>query len=498
MSEGLKVDFAELDRMTNGLTDLNAYALPLVPKVGAISADGDLLASAILSPGTAVAAESAVLTASVQLGVTVASTEALVVITASIVKVYQTAEAALVVAIPVVEAAFDRTLFLTLAPLTTGVVVSMVTNALALGVGAEGVRALAVSLWEAVGEASSWTESGGFATNLAAAFASNFSVSNASAFSLAAFQSILGSRGDLGYNTLLSLLVHEGHGVGLFDDGRASWAESSADNSAKKKGDLDDIAQATFGRPQYSDAEDYRAPLDVDANGNVRPRTLGQLWAGAAQIDGIGAKESGDVRVIRIDTPDGPRFVVQIPSTQVWDPRAGAVPNDLTSDVMAMRYGDSSALASSVREILRSIPEVRDGNAPVMLTGFSLGGITAGAIAADPQGLNVQQVVTAGSPIGRMDIPTSTSVTSFESREDPIARLDGSENPHRPGWNTIGGAAPSIHGEPPQAEHSFVDAHSATRYSVMAQEHPDVDRKSTASQFLDGDQTVTDYRVERQ
>lgn len=497
MSDGIKVDFAEIDRMSTAITNLNSFAAPLVPKIGALSVDGDLLASAILSPGTAAAAEGAVISASAQLGLTVVSTEALVLITASVSKVYQAAEVGLALAVPAVEHVGDQALLAAGGLGTVSLMTAMLGVAAAAATVADGVPAVVESLWDAVGERSTWTAPGAFGVNVARAFASNFSPSDFSSTTVSVFQGTLGARGDVGYALLLSLLVHQGRGAGLFNDGTATSTPSELGNTVAKQNDLDTLAEKIYGRPQYAQGEDMKGatPFEVDQRGNVKPRNLSELWAGAGQIDNIGAKEYGNLRVIRTESEDGPRFVVQIPSTQVWDPKAGPVPNDLTSDVLAMRYGDSTALANVVRKQLMDIPEIRDGQAPVMLTGFSLGGITAGAIAADPGKLNVQQVVTAGAPIGRMDIPPDITVTSFEAREDPIARLDGAQNPSRPGWMTVGGPAPAFSGG--RGEQTFVSAHDAARYAIMAKQDPALNNESAAAQFLDGEQTVVDYRLER-
>lgn len=495
MSDGIKVDYAEIDRLTTGITALNSFAGPLVPKVGALSVDGDLLASAILSPGTALAAEGAVMNASAQLSVTIVSSEALVIITASISKVYEAAEVALAAAAALADEAVDQALLIGGLPVTLVTVVDLLGVSLATGAFLEGGRALVVSLGDALGNPSSWQTSGGFAGEVARRFIDNFSTSNFSAWSLKAFETALGSHGDIGYDALLSLLLHQGGALRLFEDGAGTTSPSDLGNTLKKQNDLDQIATDVYGRAQQSEEDDYVPPLLTDENGNIVPRSVDELWAGAAQIDGIGAKEYGDLRVMRVDGPGGPRFVVQIPSTQVWDPRAGTVPNDVTSDVLAMRYGDSTTLAQTVRSTLDRIPEIRDGHAPVMLTGFSLGGITAGAIAEDPQGLNVQQVVTAGAPIGRMDIPDSTAVTSFEAREDPVARLDGATNPSRDGWNTISAPAPALSGH--GGEQDFATAHNASRYAIMARQHPDSPGLAEVDRFLQGQQTVQDYRLER-
>lgn len=505
MSDGLKVDFAEIDRMVTGLTNLNAYALPLVPKVGALSADGDLLASAILSPGTAVAAEGAVLSASAQLGVTMVTTEALVVITASIVKVYEAAETAIAAAAAAIEAKVAEAVVVTARVVTDVVlgvqtvvytvtaVTAIVKQAIDTGLVSDIAGIAGQSMQEALrtamdGDGTLAQRFVVFATATGNNFGDNFmaALPALSPKIVQVEQNALGDlRGSGTYNDLLSTLIADGHRFGLFDDGTSSIVDQAIDPD--KLADRRDTALAA------SIAQTGQS-LKTDADGNIIPTNVSSLFASSSQIDNMGQDDFANVRIFKTVGEDGvTRYTVQIPSTQSWDPAAGEAPNDLTSDVMAMRYGNNTALSQGVLDAMKQAGITDE---PVMLTGFSLGGITAGAIAADPQGYNVQQVVTAGSPIGAMHIPSSTNVAAFESTKDPIAALDGTPNPSS--WTTVGGAAPTKIGE--GSVPTIADAHDANRYAVMAGQNPTVNGDGSITQFLGGtgnQTTVTDYQVRR-
>ncbi|OIH97346.1 hypothetical protein [Curtobacterium sp. MCBA15_001] len=505
MSEGLKVDFAEIDRMTNGLTELNTWALPLVPKVGAISADGDLLASAILSPGSAVAAESAALTASVQLGVTVASTEALVVVTASIVKVYQTAELALAVAATTIQVtvtaaaglvgrvAVDVLLSVKTGIYTVVTLAAVTKEAVDSGLVADVASIAAHSLKDAFdsamrGDASLADRFQQFSSDAAKNFSTNFAAAlpGLSPKIVAVEQESLGDLRKLGvYDDLLSTLIADGQRFGFFEDGRPKIVTDAIEPDK-----LTDRRDTALVASTVQTGQSFT----TDADGNIVPTDVGSLFASSSQIDNIGQDDFADVRIIKsIDVDGTVRYTVQIPSTQSWDPTAGATPNDLTSDAMAMRFGNNSALS---RGVLDAMKRAGIEGEPVMMTGFSLGGITAGAIAADPHGYNIQQVVTAGSPIGAMDIPSTTRVTSLESVQDPIAGLDGVDNPSS--WSTVRGDAPTKLGE--SVSPTLASAHDANRYSVMASGNPAVNDDGSIVQFLGGSAkttTVTDYQIRR-
>jgi pimeloyl-ACP methyl ester carboxylesterase len=61
---------------------------------------------------------------------------------------------------------------------------------------------------------------------------------------------------------------------------------------------------------------------------------------------------------------------------------------------------------------------------PVMLVGFSQGGIMAGHLAAYNSDYNWDAVVVAGAPIDSMPIPSSTTVVSVQHDGDLVPRLD--------------------------------------------------------------------------
>lgn len=218
--------------------------------------------------------------------------------------------------------------------------------------------------------------------------------------------------------------------------------------------------------------------------------------------DDIDTRDGGDTYArIRIVDAGGepPHWIVQIPSTQAWSPEAGSTPNDVTSDLHAMA-GNPTALAEAVKNAMAEAGIAP--NDPVMLEGFSLGGITAGMMAADDSlGYNVTHVVTAGSPIARFPIDSDIQVLSLEHSEDPVARLDGRGNPVGSNWTTVQTDAPRLNGE--DADPGIAAAHNAARYAETAaaageQGDPSYDHfVDSASQFLNPDGTVTDYGAQR-
>jgi hypothetical protein len=275
----------------------------------------------------------------------------------------------------------------------------------------------------------------------------------------------------LTYEQAIAAIAGGGGRFGLFEDGQGGLA---------------------------MDPDDPTQPLAVPRDRTVTD--LGDLMQGSADID-QGEEELSNIRVIQSAGPP-PSWIVQIPSTQVWDPHGGAISNDLTSDIAAMQ-GGQTALSQAVKDAMAAAGI--SPTDPVMLEGFSLGGITAGLLASDPDlGYNVTHVVTAGSPIARFDIPDDVQVLSMEFNEDPVARLDGQGNPDSANWTTVQGDAPRLGGvNPEQQDPGIAGAHNAQRYEIMADQttssgDPSIESYlDSTSGFFSGDQQVTDYSPTR-
>lgn len=171
--------------------------------------------------------------------------------------------------------------------------------------------------------------------------------------------------------------------------------------------------------------------------------------------------EAATVQIVETRGPCGPSYVVQIPGTQAWGAIRRDNPVDLTTNLHLVA-GRQTDLARAVVQAMR-VAHIPRG-APVLLTGHSQGGIAAAAIASDPEyrgEFNIRAVITAGSPIGRMEIPEDVAVLSIESEQDVVPKLDGVDNPDRPSWVTVrrnlsAGTAPDP-GKGVSAAHSLVN-----------------------------------------
>lgn len=188
-------------------------------------------------------------------------------------------------------------------------------------------------------------------------------------------------------------------------------------------------AREERGTPDFVDAE--RRPRRED-------ESLSTMFDDLIAIDEAGHLDPSDdsinhesvVRIIPFVGPDGQIiYRVHIPSTQQWTP-GGTSGNDVTSDVVAkMTPEQQTQLEKMVIDAMQRAG-IRPGD-HVMLAGWSLGGITAGNLAADPgftSTYNVDAIAVAGSSVDDLDIPHSIRVLDVSHSSDPVPRT---ENPYR-------------------------------------------------------------------
>ena len=261
---------------------------------------------------------------------------------------------------------------------------------------------------------------------------------------------------------------------------------------------------------------DDRGVVRVSAVGASGADTTARAPTGLADLtrDQAGLPADGRVRVVEVVGDHGSAWVVEIAGTQAWEPRAGANPFDVTTDVRSMA-AQSTLLAAGVQQALASAQakaataqpgrDVR--SEPVLLSGHSLGGIVAAGLASSAQfrsAHRVTHVVAMGAPIGKVPVPADVQVMAVEHRQDPVPRLEGRSNPDRAGWVTV---TRDLDGTPgPEARASA--AHRSERYVETASAVDASDDRSVttwragADRFFPGTgepshAVVHDYRIQR-
>lgn len=534
---------AKLDDMRLQAQQLATVSSELIARSGTAAAkavDGDLLESMILSPVTGAAAEGAIVLASGSLLLVATETGVSAVFLEGAVVAYETADQVIAAATVALHNGVAFVIGVLAVPVAFVVAsgAAVIGGAWMLGVVGgnvvlEGVESLVDGAQQTEGQVGEnpWLllspvgVAGAFTANSMAAYSPQDVVDRTAQTYAEALGNLLQAaalgNAVLGENAwfvdvltdgapgLLSGLVFAGSGfpgfTGLMSGltGQA-WPPLTYEQA---------IAAIAGGGNRFGLFEDGTATLELGADGHPKPhdvpgvdvRGLGDLMNGSSEIDRIGGDDFSDIRIVESAGPPK-SYIVQIPSTQVWNPDAGPAANDSTSDVVAMQ-GEQTALASAVLEAMRAAGI--SSTDPVMLEGFSLGGITAGLIASDPSvPFNITHVATAGSPIARYDIPDDVQVLSLEFEEDPVARLDGRENPDRANWTTVQGDAPRLLDpatqEPEEHAPGIVFSHNSHRYEEFADHvasagDPSVDAfVDSADPFFSGDQTVVDYRGTRQ
>jgi hypothetical protein len=190
-----------------------------------------------------------------------------------------------------------------------------------------------------------------------------------------------------------------------------------------------------------------RMPQDFAAKGDVAPANLQDVMRNfqnrnAYTDQNRGLQSEIDVQAVTATGNHGEQvttgYIVDIPGTKDWQ-FSGPRPylNDFGTNVHALA-GEPTAYEHGIEEALRQagVPP----GAPVMLVGHSQGGMVAVRAANDfvsSGKFNVTHVVTAGAPVGGMQVPNSVQVLSMENAHDIVPHLDGRPNPDHPNWTTV-------------------------------------------------------------
>ena len=160
------------------------------------------------------------------------------------------------------------------------------------------------------------------------------------------------------------------------------------------------------------------------------PRAQALVGRSAGIGDRLGtlAELGNDGRVV-VETVRGQdgtqRWVVQLPGMRSDDPVTGD-PQDLAGAVRAATLPDS-AYSDAVREAMR-LADVPRG-AQLLLVGHSAGGVVAMNLTADPAFNGGTYVVTdalaVGSPVDHKAVPAGTGVVTVTNDRDLVPALDG-------------------------------------------------------------------------
>lgn len=244
------------------------------------------------------------------------------------------------------------------------------------------------------------------------------------------------------------------------------------------------------GEPGLARRPDY--PTD-DASGP--PRRLSDLMRSLALRNENNDGGAIDVRIVTKTGTDGitrRSAIVDITGTTEWGftKRTSPTVSNVGTNLRAVGNQQSSYEAGVVLALRDS--GVRPDE-PIMLVGHSQGGLIAARLAADlarSQEFHVSHVVTAGSPIGLIDLPAGVQVLSLENTGDPVPELEGTLNPTRPNQLTA---------RVDRSGHDLTASYLPSAAEVDACGDPSVtDWLTGAKAFLRGDSIATKaYQVTR-
>lgn len=190
-----------------------------------------------------------------------------------------------------------------------------------------------------------------------------------------------------------------------------------------------------LGKPQQTKTDRQSTEPTGDPEADARSdreeaRDYQDLMGDLADQDREGGEEATQIRVVAIRDAAGNiiSWRVQLPSTQNWNPlnTDGALNDARTDAMLSMFPGVPTQYEQAVWDAMTQAG-VFESDAPIMFTGWSLGGMMAGELATNPRVADrVESVFTAGSAIDKhySDMPPDVRVTQINNGIDPVHTLE--------------------------------------------------------------------------
>jgi hypothetical protein len=150
------------------------------------------------------------------------------------------------------------------------------------------------------------------------------------------------------------------------------------------------------------------------------PQTLAERMARIPDTSSAGGDSR--IRIDRYSTPGQPdSFDVYVAGTADFGLKAQGEPFDMTSNIV----GEAQESPASYRAVLDAMQQAGVTSAsPMMLTGYSQGGLVASLVAASGD-YDVKGLVTFGSPSGQVPIPADVPTLTVRHAEDIVPATGG-------------------------------------------------------------------------
>ena len=226
----------------------------------------------------------------------------------------------------------------------------------------------------------------------------------------------------------------------------------------------------------YPEGDPLVVPTGIHVPGG-QPQSVEDLIDHLAQVaalsTGPDAPTNGTIEIQTVTTADGQVVhVVNLPGTD----DLATLPWTADDDVRDMG-SNLDLVAGTLDDYQQGILDAMhqagiQADEPVLVVGHSQGGMEAVAIAASDSGFTITDVVTAGSPTAQVgDLPTGLNVLSLEQHGDLVPLLDGEPNPPSVQQTTVlvdADPGPGI------AEHHGYDVYVDGAATVDQSSHPSV------------------------
>lgn len=225
----------------------------------------------------------------------------------------------------------------------------------------------------------------------------------------------------------------------------------------------------------YPEGDPVVEPLGTGAG--EQPASVEGLLAHLAEVaalsQGSDSPANGTIEIQTVTHADGQVVhIVNLPGTD----DLGTLPWTADDDVrdlgtnLDLIAGETDDYQQGILEAMAQAGIGADE--PVLVVGHSQGGMEAVAIAAGQSGFTVTDVVTAGSPTAQVgELPEGLNVLSLEQHGDLVPLLDGEPNPPSVEQTTV---LVDAHPGPGIETHHDHDVYIAGGAAVDASSHPSV------------------------
>ncbi len=223
-------------------------------------------------------------------------------------------------------------------------------------------------------------------------------------------------------------------GLGLLNPGDGPIDQATTNDAAR-------LLALLLGNDTGFDVNELPG-IDPSFHQQQAPGSLADLMQSLNDTNKLDAdvpSRHGAIQIQTIMENGHERYIVYVPGTDDMSPvpQDGEHARDMETNYQLIGGLDSAYGRGIQQAMIDAGLEGKD----VMLVGHSQGGMVSTSLAADPeftQHFNVQHVVTAGSPTAQVpDLPSSTGAIHLENRGDAVPLLDGEDNPDQPNRTTV-------------------------------------------------------------